>query len=110
MSQFKNSETHLNLKDSLDYMTLEESHTKLREYVSLLAHEGIMEIHGLDIEEIARGIRLRIINVYDLNEIMKGRQSFGTLESRCEELNQLGLEVTKKRISNYQYYIEAIRR
>ena len=105
---YKASVDEIEIK-SLDRTPPQQASQQLKERVDLLAHGGKLKITGTDFNEVSRRFSQREFNIPTLNDILSGHQSFTTIDSRCDELINLGLVISVKKIEGLQYYIEAVR-
>lgn len=102
---------------SIDQITLgmtldhvENRNNLLSDVIQKLRYGGTLELTGVDIYDVARGLYICDLTLDDANDILyNGRQSCDTLQNIVHTLEELQLQINLKRIHKYVYYIKATR-
>ncbi len=107
MNQFDNSEDLIELDlCSYYFKDIEEAIKKANKRLS---KDGILKLEGVDFDEIARAFSHRYIKIDEVNDLLKDKVSFISLEFLVYLLNNNGFKVVVKRLNDNRYYIEAKR-
>ena len=98
----------INISDLLDYAQDRESALKI--IVGKLRHNGVINIEGMDLLEVARNLYLGNIDVGEANLLLyKDKLSSDTILNIETKLQNLKCEIVRKRIDNNTYSISAKR-
>lgn len=97
----------------MDYVAASDVLTCLRHWVSLLSRQGKLVIGGTDLISVAKGVYTQRLNLVDANKLIFGEKvrKNGQI-SLCDVadiLVELGMTITKKRLEDYSFVVEATR-
>lgn len=98
----------IRLGNTLDYVS--NRNDALRDVLSKLRYGGSIEILGVDIYDVGRGLAFCGLDLQEANKLLyEGKQSVDTLQNVTATLQSLELEILIKRIHKYVYFIKAKR-
>lgn len=109
--------TEIIVNSVYDFLNLEDAIKSIKHISTKLRHKGKIVLIGSDARELCRKFIEGSIDIINFNEELHGsfqetwdvKMSHFTMETMSELLESLGLKVTKKRLENYNYLVEAIR-
>lgn len=101
----------------LDYIPLNKLQETLTHYTSKLRLNGTLIVGGIESKELIKQYNNGAISMPDFNRLVYGEQNhpwtfkryLASLNQICHILSSLGLKVTKKRIENLNFIVEAKR-
>jgi len=100
--------TSILIEHTLDYC--EERDTVLQLAVQKIRRGGTITITGTDLLEIVRTVSMRIIGVLKAQELLySGKISTVTINHVIKQLQNLGLNITQKRVNHHYYSVVAMR-
>lgn len=100
-----------------DFLEFEDAIAAIKHWVSKLRHNGKLVIIGSDAHEICKQFLQGDIELPEFNKKIHGdfsepwdvKMSHFTMESMSELLQSLDLNISKKRIRNTNFIVEAVR-
>ena len=100
-----------------DFLEMQDALDAIRHWTGKLRHEGVITLMGSDAYEICKSFLNGELNILEFNKKMHGefsspwdvKMSHFTMESACEALAALGLEISQKKINKYSYIVKAVR-
>ncbi len=96
------------VNDALDYIVNRTQGIKI--LASKLRYDGIIEIRGVDILEVARNLYTCRLTIPEINPLLySGRESCDSIIGVLALLQANGLTVMVKQVDNYSYFIQAER-
>ena len=103
--------------DAIGYFAHVDSAVVADNWIRKLKHGGTIIIGGIDIIEVARAIANRTIDIDQANILLYGNQKHSwdfykagfTALQLVEYLESKGLKITKKRIHDFHFIVEAVR-
>jgi len=96
------------VNDALDHIANRVEGLKI--LVSKLRYEGIIEIRGIDILEIARDMYTCRLTIAEANNLLyDGRESCDSIIGVLELLQKFGLTIMVKQVDNHTYFVRAER-
>lgn len=109
--------TRLIAEDIIDYFSSHEVDMIIDNWISKLRHGGTIVIGGIDINQVAKALHNKQIDLVQANVLLFGEQSSPqdyrksalTATKLVEALQGCGLKILKNRTNNYKYVIEAER-
>lgn len=81
----------------------------LRYWTSLLAHQGLLTISALDIEEFSLHLSNTDMGLEEVNQVVYTRRSAHTMQGLCQALEYFGLTIQRKWWDGLQACVSAIR-
>jgi len=109
--------TEVRAEDVLDFIPLEQLGNVLAGWTYALRHGGKLVIGGTDAMSVSRAYLSGDINTQEYNELIHGvglhpwsmKSGQVNMSELSEVLEQLGLQVIKKRFNGFKMTVEAIR-
>ena len=100
-----------------DFLEMQDALSAIKHWSGKLRHKGSITLIGSDAYEICKAFLNGESNILEFNQKMHGefsapwdvKMSHFTMESACEALAALGLEISTKRINKYSYIVKAVR-
>jgi hypothetical protein len=104
-------------KDIISYFPINAVDSIIEHWIKKLRHKGIINIGGVDLTEIARGIISKNIDLVSANILFYGKQteewqvrkSGLTARELVLAIKRCGLRIMKSRVENYYYMVQAQR-
>lgn len=97
------------VNDAIDYIS--NRIDGLRMLVDKLRYGGTIEVRGVDILEIARGLYTCQMNIAQANSLIHdNRQSCDSIIGVVGFLQNFGLEIISKQVGNFSYFVQAKRK
>lgn len=85
-------------------------HDILPSLLSKIRHSGLIKLVGTELQEIARGLYTRSLSLQDANKLLyDGKVRCFSIEQVVELLQNSGFKISKKRLNNCEYFVEAVR-
>lgn len=76
---------------------------------SKIRHEGILKIHGYDIDEVARGIMMGNFTMEEIQPILSNKKGIHSLFNFRMFFSNLGWKILLQKMNDYQFYFETQR-
>lgn len=105
-------------EDIVDYIPNADLENVVKNYVSKLRHGGKIILGGTDVFEVSKRISMQSKDISELNQLIYGVESptgwgfkrgISSIIYISSLLSQLGLRITKQRLNDCQYIVEAYR-
>lgn len=97
----------------MDYVAAQDVLVNLKHWISLLGRGGKIILGGTDLISVSKGVYTQRLNLVDANKLIFGervrKNGQNSLCDLVDILTELGLRITKKKIEDYQFVVEAVR-
>ena len=97
------------INNVLDFLDTSNRQNILKLTISKLAYDGTIVICGLDFLMLSRDVLAQIITIEQANVLYGNKKSIETAETTVVFLQQQGLKIIQKRLSEHTYSIIAQR-
>jgi len=98
------------LNDILDFVSWQDRLKVIKMAVSKLAYGGIIEIRGLDLLDMSRGIFTMDVSIVEAQSILfQQRESSDTIINIVQTLSSVDLTILRTMLEDYTYYVQAQR-
>jgi ubiquinone/menaquinone biosynthesis C-methylase UbiE len=99
------------LDDVLNNVPIDKVDDTFRDMIRLVKRGGSLIVNGTDIYEVSKALANYNIGVQDANNLLYANNKINcfTVSFVVETIKQYGLTIKTKRVSGYEYSVEAVR-